>query len=248
MKNIHEKIKVYLEQKAGISCIREHHFYKGNLNANSVVVDLGANKGDFSKGINNEFHCKIYAVEPAPALFCQIPETDTIKKSNHAISGENGPTALYLSDNPEANTIEPYLQKLCGHRESITVNAVTLESFLKEIGITSVDLLKIDIEGAEVAMFKSVSDATLQGIKQISIEMHAFAQRGNVAYTKPYEELIQRFLKSGFMLLGSDDMDMLFLNKKVMHIKFTHRLFIWALSFLRLLYKIAKKIFLRERN
>lgn len=133
-----------MEQKAEMShCVGGHYFCERNLNANSVVVDLGANRGDFSKSISNESHCKVYAVEQEPAPFSKIPVSDTIKKYNYAIAGENGPVDLCLSDCPDASTIVLGLemQRLLGdgYRKSIIVNAVTLESFLKEIGVTSVE-------------------------------------------------------------------------------------------------------------
>lgn len=241
-----EKIRARLVKKLGIYNICGHSFYGGNLSADSIVVDLGANQGSFSQEINRAFRCKVYAVEPDPALFRQIPETDSIKKFNCAISEENGPTTLYLSNNPTAHTTDPHIQKLWKHGKSVTVDAMTLESFLKRMGITSVDLLKIDIEGAEVAMFKSASDALLRDIKQITIEMHAFAQRKDQSHIRPYEEITQRLKKIGFipLLFGTGDMDMLFLNKKTVSMKLKHRFYTHAL----LLINSLRKIFFHERN
>ncbi|WP_366930871.1 FkbM family methyltransferase [Microcoleus sp. bin38.metabat.b11b12b14.051] len=51
----------------------------------------------------------------------------------------------------------------------ISVDAMTLDTFLNKHKIESIDLLKVDIEGAEEALFNSTSDATLCNIKQITI-------------------------------------------------------------------------------
>jgi FkbM family methyltransferase len=37
----------------------------------------------------------------------------------------------------------------------IEVQSITIESFLKKIGINSIDMLKIDIEGAEIELINS---------------------------------------------------------------------------------------------
>ena len=70
---IEEKINDWFAAKAGINCIRGHFFYKPALGRDSIVVDLGGNKGSFSKGISEMFRCKVFAVEPEPNLFRQIP-------------------------------------------------------------------------------------------------------------------------------------------------------------------------------
>jgi FkbM family methyltransferase len=54
------------------------------------------------------------------------------------------------------------------------LDGITLETFLNTQRIELVDLLKIDIEGAEEAVFNSTRDATLCNIKQITIEFHDF--------------------------------------------------------------------------
>ncbi|WP_242725383.1 FkbM family methyltransferase [Microcoleus vaginatus] len=56
-----------------------------------------------------------------------------------------------------------------GLQGEISVDGITLETFLNNQRIELVDLLKIDIEGAEEAVFNSTSDATLCNVKQITI-------------------------------------------------------------------------------
>ncbi len=93
----------------------------------------------------------------------------------------------------------------------------------------------------------------LRNIKQISIEAHAFLRKGDEAYAKPYSELTQRLKKTGFDLspFGRKSVDMLFLNKKSMKIKFIHRLFTYPavfLQFLLLLTRGAKGCFLSPKG
>jgi len=58
--------------------------------------------------------------------------------------------------------------------ETIAVEGVTLGSFIESQGIDTVDLLKIDIEGAETGLLKTIDNDTLSRIKQITVEFHDF--------------------------------------------------------------------------
>ncbi len=54
------------------------------------------------------------------------------------------------------------------------VEGVTLVTFLEKAGISRIDLLKVDIEGAEGYLFDSLTDEQLRGMRQISVEFHDF--------------------------------------------------------------------------
>ncbi|PSB43645.1 hypothetical protein C7B67_23565 [filamentous cyanobacterium Phorm 6] len=81
---------------------------------------------------------------------------------------------IYISDNPESNSISQEAASVYGFHGEISVDGITLETFLNHQKIELVDLLKIDIEGAEEAVFNSTTDATLCNVKQITIEFHDF--------------------------------------------------------------------------
>jgi hypothetical protein len=65
-----------------------HHFIEDFIDENSIIVDLGGNKGEFSKFIVDEFRATAYVIEPIPELFNQIPEHPKIKKFRYCISQE----------------------------------------------------------------------------------------------------------------------------------------------------------------
>jgi FkbM family methyltransferase len=99
----------------------------------------------------------------------QIPD---IEVCNLAISDRNGQTAFYLSANPERSSVFSAIGE--STRTVIEVAACTLEQLLRQQGITTIDLLKVDIEGAEVMMFASMSTDVLRRVSQITIEFHDF--------------------------------------------------------------------------
>jgi hypothetical protein len=82
----------------------------------------------------------------------------------------------------------------CTHDRAVTVDALPLSAIMARHGLSHVDLLKMDIEGAEVAVLETCPADVLQRINQITVEFHCapvfgFGQRDRV-------EAIMRRLKS----------------------------------------------------
>jgi FkbM family methyltransferase len=190
--------------------IRDHHFCADPLGNHSVVVDLGAYLGEFSAEISRRFGCMCYAVEASPQLFHRIHSDCLVKKFNYAIAKNNGPATFFISDNPEESSIG--MPAGVANR-SITVEGVTLETFLEANQIQSIDLLKVDIEGAEIQLFGSMSDELIREIKQITVEFHDFMRRRNLS--REVKEIKKRLISLGFICLVFSltyNKDVLFIN------------------------------------
>lgn len=166
----------------------EWHTLDGSkLSPNSVVVDLGANYGRFASKVVDRYGCQVFAVEASPEIFDSLKTISAIKHFNFAIAAERGPVELALSHNSLAATIKEPRSPDCGHArrdETVTVQGMDLESFLTDNGIAHVDLLKVDIEGAEIEMFDACSDETLRNIGQITVEFHDFCDLIEAAEVK----------------------------------------------------------------
>ena len=163
-----------LRRLAQLDHVKTHTFYSGGLDTRSVIVDLGANVGEFAGEMTQKFDCRCLAVEALPDLCSVIPRTKSLEVFNVAISDVDGPVTLHLSDNRECNSMDLSIATEYGYRGPLTCDGMTLETFLRRQGLDEVDLLKVDIEGAEARMFASTSDATLKRLKQVSIEFHDF--------------------------------------------------------------------------
>lgn len=188
----------------------QHTFIDSLLDANSVVVDLGANRGDFSGQTVNRWGCTVYAVEPVPALFAQIEEHPKIKKFNYAISSTNQIVSLNLLPNRCASTYRLFEES---ETAVVSVRGVTLETFLTQNDVRVIDLLKIDIEGSELELFLALDPARFEQIGQITVEFHDFlfpAMRLTV-------EAVKRHIGArGFYCIpfSRDNTDVLFVNKR----------------------------------
>lgn len=212
---------------SGLISIRDHHFYANLINSDSIIVDLGSHVGQFSSEISEIFSCRCYAVEAMPSLCDRIIETPLIKKFNYAISPENKPVTFCITENPEGNHIERGLED--NFLEKITVEGISLENFLTTRQLERVDLLKVDIEGAEIEMFNSLSNETLCKIKQITVEFHDF----KFPIHKQVEAIKRRLKALRFICVvysRANHGDVLFINQKLCTLHFVNSIYIQYIS------------------
>jgi FkbM family methyltransferase len=97
----------------------------------------------------------------------------------------------------------------------VTVDGVTLPDLLARHALEHVDLLKVDIEGAELAVFETTPDHTLLACDQVSVEFHDFL---DPSLAPAVTATIRRFGQLGFACFrGSltERDDMLFLNPRI---------------------------------
>ncbi len=198
------------EDALGIGRRCEHTFYGAALKQGAVVIDLGGNRGEFSEHLSRTYGCRCIVVEPVPGLCSQIRKTDLIQPVQAAISDHDGEIPFFVNAD---STFGNILGEIPNTRQQLTVPCLTFEALLEKCGLWSVDLLKIDIEGAEIQLFDSTSDRTLCGIDQITIEFHDFMDEARLPEFT--EKIAARLERLGFLptLFGSR-MDVLFINTK----------------------------------
>ena len=186
-----------------------HTFVADFLNENSVVVDLGANKGGFSESIAAQYECRVFAVEPVPEVFQKIKAGELIEKFNYCIAGQSGIRKLHISPATCAA-----LYKTGDTSQEIEVRCVSLDDFISSNGIEHIDLLKVDIEEAEIELFESIKEETLKKIDQITVEFHDFLW----PKLKERVEVIKEKLVKGYYCIPfsiTNDGDVLFVKKEL---------------------------------
>jgi len=162
----------------------ETQIYKEAFDLGQVdtVLDIGACAGEFSFYMYDHAQ-RIYAVEPEPRQYIELE--DNINEFNLF---KIRPFRLALSDKNDRAWLK--IQGRGGHvldREktdnSVLVKTRTLNTFLSENNINSVDILKIDIESAENLVFSGLDiDKAMKKVKFICgehgdaelIERHGF--------------------------------------------------------------------------
>ncbi len=133
----------------------DDQYLQSNIANPKIILDLGSNVGysviyfklRYPKSI-------IYAFEPDPATFTKlvsnIEQFDNVIAINKALSDNCGilDFYVYLGSSMSSSTI-----KRTDKQTRISVQALSLDSFLSEYGIGIVDLLKFDVEGHEYRIF-----------------------------------------------------------------------------------------------
>jgi FkbM family methyltransferase len=153
-----------------IETIHWHTLAPQFLNSSSRVLDLGANYGLFAHAITQRTGCRCVAVEPSPVPFHGIPPSDRIKTIQAAVGERSGTMGFRIDvENGLASALTN------DALADVQVKVVTLPELLDDLQWPSVDLLKVDIEGAEIGMLAACPDELLSNrIPQISIEFHDF--------------------------------------------------------------------------
>ena len=136
-----------------------------------TIIDLGANIGLTSLYLASQFSdAKIISVEPHPEtvsllrhnLACLGPRAQILEA---AVSDQSGAAVLHLAD-------EAYNASLTRQTEkSVQVQSVTMDEILEKHNLTHIDILKVDIEGAEKKLFSNFP-SWLKKVDFLMIEMH----------------------------------------------------------------------------
>jgi FkbM family methyltransferase len=156
-----------------------------------VIIDCGSNIGISVLYFKILYPAaRITAFEPDPAAFAKLRDNVTqnslsdVTLHNCALSDRDGEAEFYRSDE---KSLRMSLHPLRSGGERITVVARRLSSFVNE----DVDLLKVDVEGAEPALMQDLADAgKLRLIKQIHMEYHHHID-GDVDRLSPLLKLLE---------------------------------------------------------
>jgi FkbM family methyltransferase len=156
---------------------REYEYISGFAlrNFKGLVVDAGANSGIFSL-ISAMFAKQVVALEPHPDNFRILQrniERNGVKNIfaiNKALWHEKGNLEIHEGTHSGEHSIYSPSTK------SITASTTTLEELVKTFG--NIDLLKIDIEGAEFPIFADLDSTVLDRINAVVGEVHL--EYGNI--------------------------------------------------------------------
>jgi|GEM_PF-1462679 len=219
----------YLMSNEGIVRFGDHFLKHSLLSGQSFIVDLGANKGTFSKQVAEEIGCRILIVEPNQDLLNKI-EIDNSIKINALVASSPLLTDFYYSKNPEASSMDREIASAFGITHSQQIRGLPFSSLLEDNFIENVDLLKVDIEGAEIDLFLNTDIKYLDRCCQIAVEFHDFI---NPKYTDQIIDVIHKLSGIGFVVLKFSPLDhrcMLFIKTSMVNFS---SLFILKFRFLQ---------------
>jgi FkbM family methyltransferase len=161
------------------------------LNPHDIVVDVGANVGDFAIYLRKFKDIEYFGFEPSPQEFELLSRNLSInfKTFNKVVSDTDSQIKFYVSTANADSSI--YMPEIVD--EEIFLESVRLDSLF-----THITLLKIDAEGAEVEVIKG-AEKILEDIKFIAVDL-GFEKGINHETTCP--DVINYLLGNNFKILN----------------------------------------------
>ena len=138
--------------------------FESQIKPGMVVVDIGAHVGYFTllaaKCVGSSG--TVYALEPEPNNFALL--TSNVERNGYynvlpvqqAVSNFRGPTNLSVS-NLDNGSHSIYINSDRPSSGNIIVQATTLDIFLEELGWPTIDFVKVDVEGGEMAVLEGMN-------------------------------------------------------------------------------------------
>ncbi|MGH8249547.1 MAG: FkbM family methyltransferase [Steroidobacteraceae bacterium] len=145
-----------------------------------VILDIGAHRGESVRYLQEAFpESVIYSVEPDPDSFQALLAANFQNHHclNLALSNVNSEITFFRNDISHTNSIlrvnlksrdSIKIQEAIKNRDSalfdtfnheIKVSAITLDALIMELSIPRIDLLKIDVQGAESMVLEGGPEA-----------------------------------------------------------------------------------------
>ncbi|MCP3924796.1 MAG: FkbM family methyltransferase [Desulfobacterales bacterium] len=165
-----------------------------------VIMDIGGNIGCTSVYFSHMFpDAKIYTFEPVPTNFEMLKMNLESKKNasffNVGLGSEDGTMDIYSCDNNQNVGGFSLYGLEVDDSKSQKVEIRNTSNFMSESGITNVDLIKIDTEGAEYDILTSMDKNILTNVKWILGELHGHKDYELLAYLSEWFDIdIQKSL------------------------------------------------------
>jgi FkbM family methyltransferase len=147
-----------------------------NISDSAIVYSFGVGWCiKFDIGLINKFGMKIHAFDPTPDSISWIKRQNTSEKLRFyefGLADFDGSISLHPNINPKR--ISHSIYKYSGTiKQTISGSVKRLDTIMGELGHTHIDILKMDIEGAEYQVIKDLKNTNIRPT-QILLEFHHF--------------------------------------------------------------------------
>lgn len=156
--------------------------YNYPLTPASVVMDLGCYEGTFAAKIHEKFGCRVFAFEPVPEFFDRCAKrfnghTPRVTVLNLAVGDQDGGVSGKIKGDMSgmfAQEGEPWEARM-----------VPIDQAMKLTGESTIDLLKINIEGGEFALLEDAYNrGLLVHFRNIQVQWHDVVPRAEARFQR----------------------------------------------------------------
>lgn len=218
--------------KIGVKC--KHLWYGSSyggfyafpnlLDENSIVYSFGIGEDiSFDNSIINNHNCHVFGFDPTPKSINWIRSQKTHEKFHfyeYGINSKSGFVDFYPPKNSEHVSGSMATLDHVDVTRKVTVEMKSIVDIMDELGHSHIDVLKMDIEGAEYDVIEDILNAKIS-VHQILIEFHdRFFEDGH----RKTEQAVKKLNNGGFKIFANSDSfeEISFINENVLHKDFYH--------------------------
>jgi FkbM family methyltransferase len=169
------------------------------IRPDSIIYSFGVGQdASFDVGLIERFGVTVHAFDPTPGSIAWVeknrqPEKFVLHK--YGLAAADGDVTFYLPENPNhiSHTMLEGARKGIG---SITVPVKCLKTIMSELGHQSIDVLKMDIEGAEYQVLDDLLASEIRP-RQILVEFHHRFTTDGIETTR---RAVERLATAGYRL------------------------------------------------
>lgn len=175
------------------------------LGAESICFCLGCGEDiSFDLGLIDQFNCDIFAFDPTPRAIKYVEKVAGQNPKYHffeiGIWDKEETLKFYAPKNPQH--VSHSLMNLQGTEDYLLVKVKRLKQLMNAIGCNEIDLLKIDIEGAEYKVIETIIEDKID-IKVICVEYDEYFNPLDHNFKERIRESVANLIAYGYSLVFS---------------------------------------------
>lgn len=181
-----------------------------------IVYGVGAGEDiSWDVGMIEEYGATVVILDPTPKAKKHVDsvlstkpygnDPATVQFLAEGLSHEEGQIIFALPANPDHVSMRAVAMAESGMTETVSAPVRTLKAFMTELGHEYLDILKIDIEGAEYDVLEGLIHDNFMPFTQLLVEYHDRFLKGEERKQQRHANLLAGLQKAGFVELWSQN-------------------------------------------
>ena len=165
-----------------------------DISHDSIVYSFGIGEDvSFDNSLINKYRLNIFAFDPTPKSFKWV-ESQKLPREfrcfGYGIADYDGIAKFYPPENPE-HISHTLLNNDVTSSQAIKVEVRKLKTIMDMLGHQKIDILKMDVEGAEYSVIRNIIDSNIE-ISQILVEFHHRFLNNGLSETNSIIQLLNK--------------------------------------------------------
>src|SRR5699024_2962881 len=194
------------------------YIHPGLLHEDSIIYSFGIGKDiSFDKRMMKNHQCQIFAFDPTPKSISYIgnlPPDPRFHFFDFGISDISGTERFFLPKNKKGVSGSMTFSHVLDQEDHLEVRMKSLWDIMQELGHDRIDVLKMDIEGSEYRVLKSITETDIP-VVQLLVEFHDRFFDGEIRSKQTVELLKDKGYEIFAASLSYEEIS--FINTKYVH-------------------------------